>query len=89
MAHLRTLILFLLLQTKNIYNTLDRTIIKDLDRQIGILANCKGERECTITAGRRPDIVSGDFLLFWYFDAPYIIFCLILQLMDTLLRYGT
>jgi len=44
-------------QTKNIFKTLERKVTDDLDRQIRILANCKGERECTITAGRRPDMI--------------------------------
>ena len=46
------------LQVKNIHKTLDSATINDLDRQIRILANCRGERECTVTAGRRPDMVS-------------------------------
>eukprot|EP00795_Rhopilema_esculentum_P008681 gene8681-14701_t len=44
-------------QVKNTHRSLSNDAIADFDRQIDFLSNCKGERQCTVTAGRRPNVI--------------------------------
>eukprot|EP00794_Sanderia_malayensis_P012068 gene12068-13312_t len=45
-------------QLRNIYTSLSREVLKDMDRQIDILKLCKGERHCTMTASNSPEKIT-------------------------------